>query len=444
MKRILSALLAISLLTCASTTAIAAYTQNTEPQATLIQADTVANIFPDTFLAQVVAEHLGISVETSVTQASLDNILWLDHGRLPDNPQSERIQSLQGIQFLPNLTWLDLSHNHISDLQPLSGLTKLTVLNLRFNQIHDLNPLAELFSLTWLSLERNLISDISPLADLSNLSSLNLSGQTAVHSTYPPIPWTSSLSIPATRVQDESGARIPLLISNNGTYHNGMITWTDLVPAQAGKPETLFVSYHWSQPVQIGNASTWFEGYRTMRFLPFHDLSQDDWFSYYVWAAAHNGWVLGTSETTFSPHDPITRAAAVTILHRIAGEPTTAFQPIFDDVLEAQWHSTAIIWAHSVGLVHGMGDGRFAPDDPITGEQLVTMMLRFVPVFGLREPTIPEGAVVPEFEASSWAYEAMRIAVFYELITTENPIHPINRAETVSYVVRFIGAFFIG
>jgi len=403
-----------------------------------MQPDTIANIFKDPFLAQVVAEHLSISVETVVTQATLDNVLWLD------GHQRRHIQNLQGVQFLRNLTWLNLSGNQINDLQPLSELTELSVLNLRGNQINDLRPLAVLFNLTWLNLELNNISDISPLAGLSNLSTLGLGQQYGIDGADNLVPWASSLSIPATRIQDENGDRIPVLISNNGTYHNGMITWTELPPVQPSERQTLFISYRWSQFVQIGNASTWFAGYRLIRFLPFHDVSQDDWFSDYVWAAAHNGWVVGASETTFSPYDSLTRAAVATIFHRIAGERAITFQPVFDDVVADQWYSNAVTWAYHVGLVNGMGDGRFAPDHLITGEQLAAMLLRSIPVFALREATIPENAVVPEFEASAWAYEAMRVATFYGLITTENPASPASRAEAVAFIVRFINEFFMG
>jgi hypothetical protein len=343
-------------------------------------------------------------------------VLWLD------GHQNRHIQNLQGLQFLHNLTWLDLSSNRISDLYPLSELTELAVLNLSANHI----------------------TDISPLAGLSNLSTLSLGQQYGVGGANNLVPWGSSLSIPATQIQDENGNRIPILISNNGTYHDGMVTWTELPPIQTSERQTLFVSYEWSQFVQIGNASTWFAGSRNIRFLPFHDVIQDDWFSCYVWAAVHNGWVVGTSETTFSPYAPLTRAEAATIFHRIAGEPAVTFQPVFDDVIADQWHSTAITWAHHVGLVKGIGDGRFAPEQLITGEQLATMLLRSIPVFALREATIPENAVVPEFEASAWAYEAMRVATFYGLIVAENPASPTSRAEAVAFIVRFIDEFFIG
>jgi len=259
------------------------------------------------------------------------------------------------------------------------------------------------------------------------------------------LPWESSLTISIHPIQDLYGNLIsPSRISNDGTYHDGVITWVDLPPVRANERETLSVFYEWSHPVQIENITATFSGRNSIRFLPFRDVTQDDWFYFYVFAVTHNGWIIGTSETTFSPHEPLTRAAVATIFHRMAGERAVSFQPIFDDVVADRWYSPAVTWAYREGIVMGMGDGRFAPDDLITREQLATMMLRSAPLWSLQDAVIPEHAVVPEFAASPWAYEAMRVVMFFELMTAESPTPAASRAETVAFIVRFIDEFFAG
>lgn len=414
--------------------AFAEYTPNTESQVSLAVADTIANIFHDRFLAHVVAEHLEVSVETVVTQATLDSIQSLSTSNL------WQIQNLQGIQFLRNLTWLDLSHNRISNIQPLSGLTELTHLNLWANWVNDLSPLAELSNLTLLDLGRNNVTDISPLVGLSNLTSLNLHGQRGDNF----VSWASSLTIPV-HMQDVNGNLIsPTFISNNGIYRDGTITWTNLSTPRVNARETLFTSYEWNQPVQVGDVSVWFSGRGTIHFLPFQDVNQSDWFCNYVWATTHNGWIIGTSGTTFSPNEPLTRAAAVTILHRMVDEKATPFQPIFNDVVADRWYSSAVTWAYQSGIVKGVGGGRFAPNDPVTREQLATMMLRAAPHFIIDAPVVPDNIVVPEFEASPWAYDAMRLAAVFDFISVEAPTSPASRAESVALIVRFIDQFFRG
>jgi hypothetical protein len=89
----------------------------------------------------------------------------------------QRISSLDGLQFLTNLSSLDLSGcSQISDLSPLGHLTNLTSLDLsECSQVNDLSPLRDLINLTSLRLSRcSHLSDLSPLEHLTNLTSLDL------------------------------------------------------------------------------------------------------------------------------------------------------------------------------------------------------------------------------------------------------------------------------
>ena len=65
----------------------------------------------------------------------------------------------------------------------------------------------------------------------------------------------------------------------------------------------------------------------------FHtDIEQDAY--YYdalVWGYS-NGIVLGTTETTFSPDENVTRAQVIAFLYRLAGEPESGAKVPFTDV----------------------------------------------------------------------------------------------------------------
>ncbi len=84
------------------------------------------------------------------------------------------VHDLSGIQFLTDLTVLNLKNGYISDISLLANLTNLTVLNLSYNLIVDISPLAGLSGLTVLDLSGNAITDLSPLSDLTNLVELSL------------------------------------------------------------------------------------------------------------------------------------------------------------------------------------------------------------------------------------------------------------------------------
>jgi len=397
MKKILAVLLVLLLLPGLLSPALAVE-EATELQAVLMQPDTIANIFPDTALAQSVADHLGVSLETTVTQVDLDWFWWL-------NAHNLGIQNLQGIQFLRNLEWLALSSNQISDLRPLAGLTNLETLSLWGNRIHD----------------------ISPLVGLTNLWYLNLNSQSIRRD---PVPWNDTLVLPNLLRDANGNSFAPCYIFDDGVYSDGQLVWNSL-------PRVRSASYWWDHFVHIGSATATFTGWShnsLIGALPFHDVSPDDWFYNHVWYMFAMGFMVGTSETTFDPHGALDRAMIATILHRtVWPTPDVPFRPIFSDISPGHWYSEAVTWAYDTGIVQGMGDNRFAPHDSLTREQLATMMHRLAPIFW-------QSLYVPEHidnvaGASPWAQEAMRWAVYRGFIDSgENPRAAATRAEAAFFV----------
>ena len=110
---------------------------------------------------------------------------------------------------------------------------------------------------------------------------------------------------------------------------------------------------------------------------PFTDVPAGEWYSDAVLWAVEKGITLGTSESTFDPELACTRGQIVTFLWRFRNEPvpTSAENP-FWDVSSGQYYYNAVLWAVENGITNGMGDGRFAPDDPCTRCQIVTFLYR--------------------------------------------------------------------
>ena len=95
----------------------------------------------------------------------------------------------------------------------------------------------------------------------------------------------------------------------------------------------------------------------------------------------------GTSATTFTPNDEMTRGMFVTVLGRIAGIGSDTYDTwyvpyIYCDVPRDKYYSPYVSWATRFDIVNGKGDGRFAPDEPITREQMATMISRFTRAYG--------------------------------------------------------------
>ena len=109
---------------------------------------------------------------------------------------------------------------------------------------------------------------------------------------------------------------------------------------------------------------------------PFTDVKTTDWFYNEVQYVYEHGLMSGTSSTTFAPNVTTTRGMIVTILHRMEGTPP-ATGTVFTDVRAGQWYTDAVAWASAKNIVGGYGNGKFGPDDPITREQMATILYRY-------------------------------------------------------------------
>ena len=108
----------------------------------------------------------------------------------------------------------------------------------------------------------------------------------------------------------------------------------------------------------------------------FTDVGPDDWYAEAVNYAVSNGLFLGISETEFGPSVSMSRAMLVTVLHRMAGVPN-AGTANFADVPADAWYTQAVAWAAANGIVQGVSDSRFAPNVPVTREQMATILYRY-------------------------------------------------------------------
>ncbi len=96
-----------------------------------------------------------------LTQTDVNRLYRLDARNL-------NIESLEGLEYCQNLTWLNLEGNKITDLGPLENLTNLRTLILDNNDITDISPLAGLLNLDMLSLFNNEVGDIQALVANAN------------------------------------------------------------------------------------------------------------------------------------------------------------------------------------------------------------------------------------------------------------------------------------
>lgn len=122
---------------------------------------------------------------------------------------------------------------------------------------------------------------------------------------------------------------------------------------------------------------------------PFTDVKESDWFFSAVQYALEKGFFAGTSKTTFGPTGNMTRSMFVSVLGRMAGVDTSKYKgkSTFSDVPANAYYAPYVEWAAKHGITSGVGNGRFAPDEPITRQQMAAFFIRYFEIFGVEYET---------------------------------------------------------
>lgn len=112
--------------------------------------------------------------------------------------------------------------------------------------------------------------------------------------------------------------------------------------------------------------------------LPFRDVPENVWYRKPVEFVYQNGYMSGTSDTTFSPSLSVTRGMMVMVLYRIAGSPEVAEEDCayFADT-QGKYYTQAVGWARANGIVSGISETRFGPNNNITRQDAMLIFYRY-------------------------------------------------------------------
>lgn len=150
----------------------------------------------------------------------------------------------------------------------------------------------------------------------------------------------------------------------------------------------------------------------------FEDVTADAWYYSAVQSAVKGGLMTGISETSFAPEETVTRAMLVTILYRLEGSPKTGNTIGFTDVSSSSWYFDAIKWAAANGIASGYSSSTFGAEDNITRQQMAAMLQRCAKYKGRRiDATADLSAYSDAPLVADWARDGMNWAVFSGLIT---------------------------
>ena len=174
----------------------------------------------------------------------------------------------------------------------------------------------------------------------------------------------------------------------------------------------------------------------------YDDVAEDAWYWNAVYYVSRFGIMNGTSNTEFKPESNLTRAMMATILYRMADKPAVEEAAPFTDVEEGTWYSDAVAWGYANGIIKGMDEETFAPDQDMTREQMVTFLYRYAQYAGIATDAtgdyskFEDAEAVSEFatDAMAWAIEA---AIVNGVSETElAPQGTATRAQVATVIMR--------
>lgn len=107
------------------------------------------------------------------------------------------------------------------------------------------------------------------------------------------------------------------------------------------------------------------------------DVPAKAWYSGAVQYCRIHNLMGGADGERFAPDAPMSRAMLAQVLHNAAGAPAPEGAGAFPDVPAGVWYAGAAQWAHETGLMIGDEHGRFLGEDPVSREQLATVLWRY-------------------------------------------------------------------
>ena len=254
---------------------------------------------------------------------------------------------------------------------------------------------------------------------------------------------TTGGTVTASPTRAAKGATVTLTVRADEGYQLDGLTVTDSKGGTVKLTDKGSGTYTFTMPASKVTVQATFTQNQSGT-LPFTDVKTGDWFYEAVQYVYDKGMMTGVSADRFAPASTTTRGMIVTILYRLENEPAVSGDLPFTDVERGAWYANAVAWAGANDIVNGTSATTFAPNSPITREQMATMLYRFAQYKGMDAVTLQENLTgYPDGDqVSDYAIPAMNWAVGQGLIAgMENgtlvPQGSATRAQVATILMRF-------
>jgi hypothetical protein len=183
---------------------------------------------------------------------------------------------------------------------------------------------------------------------------------------------------------------------------------------------------------------------------PFSDVSLTSYARADILQIFEQSITTGTSETTYSPGDNVTRGQMAAFLARLYAHETGVsinYDAIddhgFQDVPEGTFYSNPVKWLRSTGITEGKSSISYAPNDFINRGEMAAMLARFVKQVEFGVEIEVTGGLAQFNDIPEGVFYEGDVAVIFELgitngtsETTFSPDDPVTREQMAAFVAR--------
>ena len=255
---------------------------------------------------------------------------------------------------------------------------------------------------------------------------------------------TSNGTVTVNPKNPTKGSTVTVNVTPNDGYQLDTLTVTDANGKNVEVKKKTDTEYTFTMPASKVTVSAVFVEIPeepTPSVPQFTDVSEGAWYYDAVRYVCEKGMMNGVAEGTFAPNSTTDRAMLVTILYRLENEPATSGSS-FADVPSGQWYTDAVAWAAENGIVNGVTATTFAPNRPITREQMAAILYRYAAWKGCDvSGQVDLSGYTDADSVSTYAKEALAWANAEGLITgvtgtTLRPAGSAVRAQAATILMR--------
>ena len=172
----------------------------------------------------------------------------------------------------------------------------------------------------------------------------------------------------------------------------------------------------------------------------FGDVPQGVWYEEPVAWLVENDMTTGIEPGCYAPHDSVTRGQMAAFVLRLdealGGNPTGSSHPFVD--VTAAWQQTPVAWMYEQAITTGTTATTYSPDDPVTRGQFAAFLWRYAgsPAVASPHPFVDVTAAWQQTPVAWMREQAITIGT---TATTYSPDDPVTRAQTAAFLWRYAG-----